>query len=71
MVVLFMLFPRLAPLWGTPGGSLQGKSGLSANMRVGTIANLALDDSIAMRIKFEGKPCCERCLFTRTRAVKL
>ncbi len=56
MVVLFMLFPRLAPLWGTPGGPLQGKSGLSANMRVGTIANLALDESIAMRIKFEGKP---------------
>lgn len=56
MVVLFMLFPRLAPLWGMPGGPLQGKSGLSANMRVGTIANLALDDSIAMRIKFDGKP---------------
>jgi protein-glutamine gamma-glutamyltransferase len=56
MVVLFMLFPRLAPLWGMPGGPLQGKSGLSADMRVGTIAKLALDDSIAMRIKFEGKP---------------
>lgn len=55
MIVLFMLFPRLAPLWGVPGASLQGKSGLSADMRVGTIANLALDDSIAMRIKFDDK----------------
>ncbi|MDO8769923.1 MAG: DUF3488 and transglutaminase-like domain-containing protein [Burkholderiaceae bacterium] len=52
MVVLFMLFPRLAPLWGVPDDSAMGRSGLSANMRVGTIAQLALDDSIAMRIKF-------------------
>jgi protein-glutamine gamma-glutamyltransferase len=65
MVVLFMLFPRLAPLWGTPGGPLQGKSGLSANMRVGTIANLALDDSIAMRIKFEDKPPAGREVYLR------
>ena len=65
MVVLFILFPRLAPLWGTPGGHLQGKSGLSANMRVGTIANLALDDSIAMRIKFEGKPPAGRDVYIR------
>ena len=65
MVVLFMLFPRLAPLWGMPGGPLQGKSGLSANMRVGTIANLALDDSIAIRIKFEGKPPASRDVYLR------
>ena len=65
MVVLFMLFPRLAPLWGTPGGLLQGKSGLSADMRVGTIANLALDDSIAMRLKFEGTPPPSRDIYLR------
>ncbi len=65
MVVLFMLFPRLAPLWGTPGGPAQGKSGLSADMRVGTIAKLALDDSIAMRIKFEDKPPAARDVYLR------
>ena len=65
MVVLFMLFPRLAPLWGKPGGPLQGKSGLSADMRVGTIANLALDDSIAMRLKFEGTPPPSRDIYLR------
>lgn len=52
MVVLFMLFPRLAPLWGMPDDGRVGRSGLSADMRVGTLAKLALDDSIAMRIKF-------------------
>ena len=65
MVVLFMLFPRLAPLWGMPSGPSQGKSGLSADMRVGTIAKLALDDSIAMRIKFEDAPPTARDVYLR------
>jgi protein-glutamine gamma-glutamyltransferase len=55
MVLLFVFFPRLAPLWGTPGDALQGRSGLSASMQVGSIASLALDESVAMRIRFEGE----------------
>ena len=54
MAVLFVLFPRLAPLWGIPSDGMTGRSGLSARMQVGTIASLALDDSIAMRVRFEG-----------------
>ena len=54
MAVLFMLFPRLAPLWGIPGDAMAGRSGLSSTMQVGAIATLALDDSIAMRIRFDG-----------------
>ena len=53
MVVLFVLFPRLAPLWGVPGDAMSGRSGLSERMQVGSIASLALDSSIAMRIRFE------------------
>ncbi|NBW49939.1 MAG: DUF3488 domain-containing protein [Betaproteobacteria bacterium] len=56
MAALFMLFPRIAPLWGLPGDAMSGRSGLSGQMQVGTIASLALDDSIAMRIKFDGQP---------------
>jgi transglutaminase-like putative cysteine protease len=56
MVVLFMLFPRLAPLWGIPSDALAGRSGLSSTMQIGNIATLALDESVAMRIKFEGPP---------------
>jgi transglutaminase-like putative cysteine protease len=55
MVVLFMLFPRLAPLWGTPGDTMSGRSGLSGSMQVGNIARLALDTSVAMRLRFEGQ----------------
>jgi transglutaminase-like putative cysteine protease len=54
MLVLFVLFPRMAPLWGLPGDAMSGRSGLSASMQVGTMASLALDDSIAMRIRFDG-----------------
>ena len=55
MLVLFMLFPRVAPLWGIPSDAMSGRSGLSPTMSVGTIATLALDDSIAMRIRFQGQ----------------
>jgi transglutaminase-like putative cysteine protease len=54
MAVLFMLFPRMAPLWGVPSDAMAGRSGLSANMKVGAIATLALDSSIAMRLRFKG-----------------
>lgn len=54
MAVLFVLFPRMAPLWGVPSDAMTGRSGLSATMQVGNIASLALDDSVAMRIRFDG-----------------
>jgi transglutaminase-like putative cysteine protease len=65
MLVLFLLFPRLAPLWGVPSDAMTGRSGLSASMEVGTIAHLALDDSVAMRIKFEDKAPPQRDLYFR------
>jgi protein-glutamine gamma-glutamyltransferase len=65
MLVLFLLFPRMAPLWGMPGDSMTGRSGLSGQMRVGEIAKLALDDSIAMRVQFEGAPPPQSELYFR------
>ena len=52
MAVLFVLFPRVAPLWGVPSDGMSGRSGLSNSMQVGNIARLALDESIAMRLRF-------------------
>ena len=65
MAVLFVLFPRIAPLWGVPADAMSGRSGLSANMRVGNIASLALDSSVAMRIRFEGAPPPANALYFR------
>ena len=65
MLVLFLLFPRLAPLWGVPSDAMTGRSGLSGSMQVGSIATLALDDSVAMRIHFEGEAPPQRALYFR------
>ena len=65
MAVLFLLFPRMAPLWGVPSDAMTGRSGLSATMQVGNIASLALDDSIAMRIRFEGDVPPQSSLYFR------
>ena len=56
MLALFLLFPRMSPLWGLPAQENSGRSGLSSEMRVGQIAQLVLDDRIAMRVRFEGPP---------------
>ncbi|WP_394788610.1 transglutaminaseTgpA domain-containing protein [Rhodoferax sp.] len=65
MAVLFLLFPRMAPLWGVPSDAMAGRSGLSASMQVGTMASLALDDGIALRVRFEGKPPAQKDLYFR------
>ncbi len=65
MVVLFLLFPRLAPLWGIPSDGMTGRSGLSSTMQVGNIASLALDESIALRIKFDGPVPAQQDMYFR------
>jgi len=65
MAVMFVLFPRMAPLWGIPNDAMTGRSGLSNTMQVGSIASLALDDSIAMRIRFEGAAPMPSALYFR------
>ncbi|MDP2370332.1 transglutaminaseTgpA domain-containing protein [Rhodoferax sp.] len=65
MVVLFLLFPRMAPLWGIPSDAMAGRSGLSASMQVGSIASLALDERITMRVRFEGTPPRQSDLYFR------
>ncbi len=53
---LFLFFPRLAsPLWGSPEMFGQGKTGLGDSMSPGSIAELFMDDSPAMRINFADK----------------
>lgn len=65
MVVLFVLFPRIAPLWGVPSDAMAGRTGLSSRMEVGSMAKLAQDESIAMRVRFEGTPPHESQMYFR------
>ena len=52
MVALFLLFPRIGPLWGTPQDAL-GRTGLSGTLRLGGVAEIANDDAIAFRVRFD------------------
>ena len=65
MALLFVLFPRFAPLWGIPADAMSGRSGLSTQMQVGNIASLALDDSIAFRVRFEERRPSQADLYFR------
>jgi protein-glutamine gamma-glutamyltransferase len=64
MALMFVLFPRIGPLWGVPDDSLS-KTGLSNSMRMGSVAEVALDDSVAMRIRFEGPPPAAETMYFR------
>jgi protein-glutamine gamma-glutamyltransferase len=65
MATLFVLFPRIGPLWGIPSDAMSGRSGLSATMEVGNLASLALDEAIAMRVRFDGPVPPQRDLYFR------
>ncbi|MFM9914278.1 MAG: transglutaminaseTgpA domain-containing protein [Rhizobacter sp.] len=64
MALLFVLFPRIGPLWGIPQDGLSS-TGLSNVMSMGTVAALAQDDSVALRIRFEGPPPAPRDIYFR------
>ena len=51
MVLLFMLFPRMGPLWGVPQDAAS-QTGLSGEMRFGTVNELAVDDRVALVLRF-------------------
>ena len=63
MVALFLLFPRIGPLWALPGSG--ARTGLSEQLRMGDVAELAQDDSIALRIKVAGPALPAHALYFR------
>ena len=64
MALLFVLFPRIGPLWGLPQDA-QGRTGLSGTMRLGGVAKIAEDESIALRVRFFGPPPPQEQLYFR------
>ncbi|WP_431258320.1 DUF3488 domain-containing protein [Roseateles chitinivorans] len=68
MVALFVLFPRLPPLWGLPKDS-GARTGLSDTMTFGAFAEVATDDTIAMRLRFDGAPPPQPQLYFRAQVL--
>jgi len=55
VVLLFLFFPRVAPLWSVPLVSGEARSGISDTMRPGDISNLAQSSERAFRATFGGE----------------
>jgi len=56
MLVLFVLFPRVAgPFWSLPRDAHSSVTGLSDSMSLGDVSQLSLSDEVAFRVKFDGK----------------
>lgn len=53
MVVLFVFFPRLPPLWSLPQQQSRATVGLSDHMAPGDIAELSRSTALAFRAEFE------------------
>ena len=64
MALLFVLFPRIGPLWGVPQDGL-ARTGLSSSMRMGSVSEVANDDSIALRLRFDGQPPPPQAMYFR------
>ncbi|MFK7816930.1 MAG: transglutaminaseTgpA domain-containing protein [Gammaproteobacteria bacterium] len=67
MIVLFVLFPRIGPIWAISSPNQQARSGLSSEMTPGDIAKLSLSDEIAFRAIFKDTPPATSDLYWRGR----
>lgn len=55
LVVLFLFFPRLPPLWSLPMAGKSATTGVSDSMSPGDFSNLSQSTELAFRVEFEGE----------------
>ena len=65
MLALFILFPRISPLWSVPLQSSSARTGLSESMSPGDIGDLIASDELAFRVKFAGQKPASSQLYWR------
>lgn len=56
VLTLFLLLPRLPPLWSLPTASGSGATGLSDRLEPGSLARLVRSDALALRVLLPGPP---------------
>ena len=54
MLVLFVVIPRLGPLWAVPQNTKAASTGISDSMSPGDFSELSKSDTPALRISFDG-----------------
>jgi transglutaminase-like putative cysteine protease len=65
-IALFVLFPRLPPLWQTERQH-QAQTGLADELALGSIEQLVQDDSLAFRVEFTGEKPMQQELYWRAK----
>lgn len=65
MLLLFVVFPRLGPLWSVPASLNQAKSGVADQMSPGDMSQLARDSALAFRVRFDQAVPDTRTLYWR------
>ncbi|MES2819000.1 MAG: DUF3488 and transglutaminase-like domain-containing protein [Pseudomonadota bacterium] len=65
MLLLFVFFPRMGPLWSLPIPNNKGISGLSDSMAPGDIAELSQSAELAFRASFQGEVPPRSALYWR------
>ncbi|WP_416398203.1 transglutaminaseTgpA domain-containing protein [Allohahella sp. A8] len=71
LVVAYIVFPRLGPIWSMPLNSTSAFTGLSDSMMPGQVANLAQSSERAFRADFDGPPPPSPTLYWRALAMDL
>lgn len=64
-IVIFVFFPRVAPLWAVPMPESSATTGLSETLTPGSITQLGRSSALAFRVEFEGRPPAMRTLYWR------
>ncbi|WP_421681661.1 DUF3488 domain-containing transglutaminase family protein [Stutzerimonas urumqiensis] len=65
MLVLFVFFPRVGPLWSLPQSQTRGTTGLAEEMAPGDIAELSQSGELAFRASFSGELPPREALYWR------
>lgn len=65
MLLLFVFFPRMEPLWSLPVPDKKGITGLSDSMSPGDVAELSQSTELVFRARFEGPLPPRRDLYWR------
>ena len=65
MLLLFVLFPRLEPLWSLPQAKDKGTVGLSSSMSPGDLTELGQSSALAFRARFDGAIPAQSQLYWR------
>lgn len=65
MLLLFVAFPRLPPIWQMPSTTEQAQTGLSDTMSPGDVAELVQNNDVMFRARFDGEPPPQRELYWR------